>query len=200
MAFTVEDGTGLSAANSYVSTAELATHHADRGNDISGFANTDRETALVRATDYVDKRFGHRFRGWRQSKSQALEWPRLSAFDNDEFLLSDVDDIPRNLKRAVSEYAFIALQISLLPIPARPYAVLDPATGIVSVTAQTSLLREKNVVGPIEEEKWFQEARSLKVGEGDSLSGNLNLPEYPAADEWLRELIKPPFATQIRRA
>lgn len=201
MAFTVEDGTGVAAANSYASVAAADTHHTDRGNTTwTGASNGDKEVALVRATDYVDKRFGRRFRGFRRTKSQGLEWPRLSAFDNDDFLLNDDDAIPRNLVKAVSEYALIALQIILLPVPARPYAVLDPATGTVSVTAQTSLLRDRQKVGPIEQDQWFQEREALKVGTGDSLSGNINLPEYPVADEWLRELIRPPFDVALRRA
>lgn len=201
MAFTVEDGTGLAAANSYVSVADADTHHTDRGNTTwTAASNGDKEVALVKATDYVDKRFGRRFRGYRTSKDQGLEWPRISAFDNDDYLLADVDDIPRQLVKAVSEYALIALQIILLPIPARPYAVLDPATGTVSTAADTSLLRNREKVGPVEQDQWFQEKKAMTPGAGNSLSGNINLPEYPAADEWLHELIRPPFDVELRRA
>ncbi len=34
-----------------------------------------------------------------------LEWPRLSVFDRDGFLLSGTDAVPRQLLNAVTEYA-----------------------------------------------------------------------------------------------
>lgn len=202
MAFTVEDGTGVAGANSYVSEADATAFHTDRGNTVwTGLSSPDAQVALIKATDYVDKRFGRRFRGFKQTKAQGLEWPRLSAFDNDDFLLNDMDAVPRQLVKAVCEYALIAAQIILLPVPARPYAVLDPATGTVTVTAQTNLLRDRQKVGPIEEDQWFQDnSKTVAVGAGDSLSGNINLPEYPAADEWLRELLRNEFDTQLRRS
>lgn len=203
MAFVVEDGTGLSTANAYISTAFADTYHVDRGNAAWTGATTDKETAIVRATDYVDKRFGPRFRGFREGKSQGLEWPRLSAFDNDDFLYSDVDRIPRSLQKAIAEYAIIALNLDLLPIPSLPFSTRDKATGVVTTGASGQIQRKKEVVGPIEEETWFENTARLivraKPTVGDSaITSSWNLPEYPVADEWLQELLT--LATELRLA
>jgi len=195
VAFTVEDGTGLAAANAYVSEAYVDSHHSDRGNALWTGTTTEKEQAIVRATDYIDKRFGPKFRGFRETRAQALEWPRLSAFDNDYYLYNGDDDVPRSLQKACAEYALISLQIELLPIPARPFAVLDPATGTVTGNAsgQATLTRDK--LGPLEKERRFSDMTSLitrtKPGASTSyIVSDFNLPEYPVADEWLQELLK----------
>ncbi len=205
MTLIVEDGTGLSNANGYISEAFADAHHGDRGNAAWTGSTTSKEQAIVRATDYVDKRFGQRFRGSRQQKSQALEWPRISALDDDDFLLSDVDDVPRQLEKAIAEYALLAIQINLLPIPARPFAVLDPVTGTVTATGSGQVRRKKEKVGPIEEDTTFADTASLitrtKPGASSStVSSDFNLVEYPVADEWLRELLLPDFSVELRRA
>lgn len=62
MAFVVEDDTGVKSANAYVSVQEFKDYHADRGNALSG-GSGDQQKAIVKATDYIDKRFGARFKG-----------------------------------------------------------------------------------------------------------------------------------------
>ena len=54
MAFTVEDGTGLSDANSLASVAEFDAYCTERGIDVTGFADTTaKEVALVKGADYL---------------------------------------------------------------------------------------------------------------------------------------------------
>ena len=195
MAFVVEDGSGLDTANSYVSVAEFQLHHTDRGTDVSSFTDAQIQAALIKATDYVDKRFGRRFRGFKESKSQGLEWPRISAFDNDDYLFSGLDDVPRQLKRAIFEYGLIAAQIiDLLPIPAPAFAKLDPATGTVSGGESGQVVRKREQVGPLEEETWYaDQRRNIAVTRPSVQSGivsSISLPEYPAADLWLEELLE----------
>lgn len=207
MAFTVEDGTGVAGANAYVTVVVADTHHADRGNTSWAEApSTDRQIAIVRATDYVDKRFGKKFRGFKQTKTQGLEWPRLSAFDNDDYLLnSPTDGVPRQLQKAIAEYAFIALNITLLPLPALPFSTRDPVTGAVTSNVSGQVSRTKDVVGPIEEERWYQNTASqivrAKPGASESdMVSSFNLPEYPVADEWLQELLTSGASIELRRA
>ena len=109
MAFLVEPGTGIALSNAYDSVADIDTHHADRGNTAwADFTTPDKEFAIIRASDYIDKRFGIRFVGLRKIKEQGLEWPRLDAFDQDGFLLSGPDALPRQLLKACAEYALRA--------------------------------------------------------------------------------------------
>ena len=108
-------------------------HHADQGAaDWSNFTVPEKEQAIVRATFYIDKRFGRRFVGVRSTKGQGLEWPRLSAFDQDGFLLSDVDAIPRQLLRACAEYALRAAVCGILA-PDPPLPVPKRLGGLVAV-------------------------------------------------------------------
>lgn len=206
MAFLVEDGTGLALANSYISIAEADTHHGDRNQ--TAWTGTDpvKQAALIKATDYVDKRFGKRFRGFRESKTQGLEWPRIDAFDNDDFLYSDVDRIPRNLKKAIAEYALLALQlVDLLPTPARPFPILNPATGTVTSGGSSQVISKKEKVDVIEEETRFSDTSNLllKLKPGASLSSIVaagSLPEYPVADEWIQELLRSSISLDLGRA
>lgn len=65
MAFTVEDGTGVKGANSYVTTAFFKDYFKDRPED-APVANTDIQPLLVAATRYIDNTFRLRFKGQRQ--------------------------------------------------------------------------------------------------------------------------------------
>jgi len=203
MAFTLEDGTGVANANAYIDETFADTFHGDRGNTTWTIANTaDKQSAIIRATDYVDKRFGARFRGYKEHHDQGLEWPRISAFDNDDFLW---DGVPAPLEKAVAEYALIALQISLLPLPARPYSTLDPATGSVTSGVSGQVVSKREKVGPLEEETRYSDVsknayRTKPAAASSPLVSDFNLPEYPVADEWLKELLKNGFAVELRRA
>jgi hypothetical protein len=72
---TVEDGTGLPDADSYVSVAACDAYHAAMGNDGWDATVSAKEVALRRATQYVDSRY--RFRGAPLNVNQALDFPRI---------------------------------------------------------------------------------------------------------------------------
>lgn len=180
MAFVAEDGTGLATANSYIDVSYADTYHADRGNSSWALATeANKQAALIRASDYIDKRFGKKFRGRRQTKAQGLEWPRIGALDQDEYLLNGTEDaIPRQLKKACAEYALRALTTT-------PLAPDNSSVGL-------SLLREK--VGPIEVEK------KINRGSGkSSLVDATSIPDYPEADLWMKELLKSTISRDISR-
>lgn len=124
MSFLVEDGTGLAAANAYVSIAAADAYHADRGNtgwDTAGVK--EKQQAIVRATDYLDETFD--WQGRRLTETQALDWPRDAAFllDGTEV---DPDSVPPRLERACSEIALAALCRDV-----------DPDSDEVGATSQT---------------------------------------------------------------
>jgi len=203
MAFLVETGTGTPLANAYVSVAFVDTHHTDRGNTAwDDFDTTEKQSAIIRASEYIDKRFGRRFRGLRKTKEQGLEWPRLDAFDDDGYLLSGVDDLPRQLEKAASEYAVRAAICGTLapdaPLPV-PKQDLTDSTGTRPDQGETGqLTRTREKVGPLEEEKWFETnsqilAKNLGAGATgvkSSLVNDFLIPEYPEADLWLEELLR----------
>lgn len=212
MAFTLEDGSGIPGANAYLALAAFRTHHTDRGNTAhQDFIDSDVQAGIIRASEYVDKRFGMRFVGLRKKKEQGLEWPRTDAFDADGFLLSGVDDLPRQLEKAVAEYALRALICGVLapdpPLPV-PKQDLTDSSGTRPDQADTGqITRRRDRVGPLEEERWFEttsqaSARNLGVGARSvqsSLLNDFNIPEYPEADLWLEELLRPSGSVRLVR-
>lgn len=212
MAFTLETGSGVAGANAYIDVAYFRTHHSDRGNTAHlDFTDTDAQAGIIRATEYVDKRFGIRFVGLRKTKAQGLEWPRLDAFDADGFLLSGPDDLPRNLEKAVAEYALRALICGVLapdPVLPVPKQDLTDSSGTRDTDVVTGeVTRKRDKVGPLEEERWY-ETRSRSVtrslgaaarGVQSSLLNDFNIPEYPEADLWLEELLRSSMNVRLVR-
>jgi len=164
MAFTVEDGTGLSTSNTYVTVAEVNTYWTDRGGAPAAWTalgNTAKQGLIVKACDYLDVRF--RWRGIRQNESQNMEWPRLNAQKDDGAI---VIGVPTEVKEAVAEYATRAASSDLAPDPSYQ-----------DENAPLASKREK--VGPIEVEVQFEGGGSINT-----------FRKYPAADAKLRELIQ----------
>ncbi len=205
MTFLVEDGSGIPDANAYVSEAYADTHHADRNNTAwATFLTAEKEAAIIRASDYLDKRFASRFVGVRKTKSQGLEWPRVNAFDQDGYLLSGVDDIPRQIEKATAEYALRAVMCGVLapdapkPVPEQDLTNPDCETSRGDQGATGQITRKKEKIGPLEEDTWYETTsqtigRNLAAGATgvkSSLVNDFLIPEYPEADMWLEELLR----------
>ena len=102
---TVEDGTGLPGADSYVSVTDCEAYATARGMTFSASPIDDAEAALRRATAWVDGSFRARFPGRRRNgRGQALEWPRVSATDAEGNAIAD-DEIPVEIVHATCEAA-----------------------------------------------------------------------------------------------
>lgn len=114
MPLVVEDGTGLETANSYVSVADADAYHTLRQNttwtDLAIAA--DKEAALVKATDFLDERYGGSFKGRRKTDVQALGWPRSEVYDATGDAITGV---PELVKRATYEAALRAVSGELNP-------------------------------------------------------------------------------------
>lgn len=61
MTLIVEDGSGIASANAYITANEFKQYHAARGNPLEYDGSV--EQSIIRATDYVDRRFGRLFKG-----------------------------------------------------------------------------------------------------------------------------------------
>lgn len=70
MTLIVEDGSGVSGANSYVTPAFVTAYLTDRNRQTeSGWTSPEgvaESASVIAATDYIERRFGRRFRGQRQ--------------------------------------------------------------------------------------------------------------------------------------
>ena len=206
MAFIVEDGSGVEDATAYVAVAFVDEYHTDRGNVGWAGANDVKQQAIVKATDYIDKRFGKRFRGLRKSRQQALEWPRINAFDDDGFLLIGSDDIPRALQKACAEYALRALVLTqLAPDPALPFVTRDAIDSGVAQNQSVGEVTEKSVkVGQVEVSKTYKSLseNSSKMTQNTAVGAvpGLYIPAYPEADLLLNELVVSLTSREIVRA
>lgn len=109
MTFTVEDGSGVTDANSYLSIAGADAFHSDRGN--AAWTGTDavKQVALIKATDYITQTFDGRWAGCMVAEDQSLAWPRAGV----DYVDNDV--IPKALKQAVAILALEALSDDLNP-------------------------------------------------------------------------------------
>lgn len=172
MAFLVEDGTGLSASNSYLSVADFKTYHSDRGADFSAYSELDIQNALVQATDYIDRRYP--YKGYRsQGRDQALEWPRNSVVDPDGYTV-DSDSVPNEVEWACSDLALTALDQLLIPNLA-----FDSSGGFVT--------EQSSAVGSVKS--------TIKYS---TLQGRKQFAEYPNSDALLRRFVR--FEKQLVRA
>lgn len=108
--FVVEDGTGLSTANSYCSVATANAYHTSYGSPATWTAATtaQKEEALRIATQALDLRYGLRWSGYRQTAEQGLDWPRDYAYDQGGRAIGD-DDIPTRLAHATAYAALLHL-------------------------------------------------------------------------------------------
>jgi len=92
----VEDGTGLTNSNSYISEADFSTYATDRGVTISGTP----AALLIQAMDYIEQQI---FKGYKNTEAQALQWPRGNVTIDGYYI--DTDEIPLLLKDALCEVA-----------------------------------------------------------------------------------------------
>jgi hypothetical protein len=158
---TVEDGTGLTAANTCISLADATTYHALRGNEIWADASeSDQVVALIRATDYVESRWT--FTGTPLLTTQALSFPMAAKYLNNRG--ADVSStVPAEIAEATAEYALSVLGTGAALVD------LSPA---VDQTEPNSISYKREKVGTLEEETRFDTARGVKI----TLS-------YPTADK-----------------
>ncbi len=153
--FVVEDGTGLSTANSYLSVEDAATYHATYtgSDDWTSATDAEQKLALIQATQYLDAKYHSKWRGVRTNEDQALDWPRTEAEDDDGY---DIDDesVPVPLEQACAELALrVVLGDDLL-------AALEDSRQIIS---------ESTTVGPISESKTY--------ADGAAISSKLKFPK-----------------------
>jgi len=74
MAIVVEDGTGITGANAYVSTTYLDGWAADRGYSLAAYTTEQKEAAIIIASkDWID--LYHTFKGEKLSDAQGLKMP-----------------------------------------------------------------------------------------------------------------------------
>lgn len=129
MALIVEDGTGKSDAESYISVADADTYHSNRGNTAwADLTTTVKEQLLRKATDYLVQAYRMRWKGVRVSATQALDFPR-NFMEREDYEASSLngyqmiggnyyypsDNVPAEVKTSCAELALKANSGELAP-------------------------------------------------------------------------------------
>ena len=117
----VEDGAGLSNAESFCSVAEADTYHDKRGNAAWAAKSLgDKEAALRSATDYMEQTFRFEWDGYRYSDVQSLSWPRYEVRQRDTVYgyrywpaYYGYNTVPQLVRWACAELALRATQAAL---------------------------------------------------------------------------------------
>lgn len=127
---------GAADADSYATLAAADAYHTARGNATWTGADAVKESALRRATSWLDGTYGARWAGLAvNGRSQPLGWPRLDALD---FYGNEVDDttIPDEVVTATIEAALRELVEpgSLSPDVTPGRQVRSETVGPLSVT------------------------------------------------------------------
>ena len=184
MPLVVEDGTGLVGADAYTSVADADAYFLASANATwAAAAIPAKEVAIVKATRYMEKRFGTKWKGLIASSEQALGWPRRYVYDERGTEL--VDQVPVQIARACAEYAVQALVNPLIPETVYPIADGAPVPfGRIN--------RKVEKVGPIYEETYYSTdgAHASRVGSGSSLVDRDKVVQYPEADFLIGPFIK----------
>jgi hypothetical protein len=124
MALIVEDGSGKTDAESYISVSDATAYHAARGNAAWAALASDtvREQALRAATDYMLQAYRYQWAGSRKTATQALDWPRIDVprLDTRQPLYSlqsyyDESSVPTEVARACAVLALKASTGELAP-------------------------------------------------------------------------------------
>ena len=162
--FTVEDGTGLAAATSYLSIEDMEQLWDNAGYDHSALTDDQIKVLLNNATLSLDGQYGGRWPGTRGDTTQALDWPRSGVVDQDGFDRSSTT-VPPEIENAVSEIAFAD----------------NAGTDINPTSTETGALRSESVAveGAVKESKSYFEGTSQTY------------PTLPKVENALRRLLGP---------
>lgn len=121
MTLIVEDGTGKSNAESYITIADADTYHDNRGNtDWADLTTAQKERLLRIATDYMVAVYRLRWDGYRYVNTQALDWPRIYVPVRDICSVNaypeyvDFDVVPTLVQNACADLALKANSETLL--------------------------------------------------------------------------------------
>lgn len=145
MTLTVEDGSGLAAADAYDSVANVEAYLTLYGGPSvawNALDTTEQEVRVRTATRYLDAVYGPRWKGRRNSETQALDWPRSGAYDEDAYLVASTGaaSVPVPLRQAMAELAQLAATETLLPDLSSPGTVKSQSVRVGPISRSTEYM------------------------------------------------------------
>lgn len=149
MALIVEDGTGVSDANSYNSITEIRTYADLRGLSLPT-EDTEVEVLAIQAMDYLESYRG-KYQGSKLSPTQPLQFPRTGVvIDGYEF---EPSPLPVLLKQAHAQATAEAYETDLLPNPGQ--SVKKEKVDVIEVeyaeqlTSAVGFTKVENLIAPL---------------------------------------------------
>jgi hypothetical protein len=155
MAIVVEDGTGKTDANSYVSSADLTTYANNRSVTLSG-----GDEILYKAMDYIESQ---PFAGDKYTDEQALQWPRTGVYLYG--FTVNYDEIPQLLIDAVCEAA-IAIDGGAEPLAALGRTTSSESVGPISVSYEQGGREQTYMAACHAKLDRLLSGQSMRVGRG----------------------------------
>ena len=100
----VENGSGLTNSNTYISNADADTYFGSHlyATDWTGATEGNQDIALAMATRLLDDHFDYNGKATKQD--QALSWPRFDIHDKAGYFIPSTT-IPTPVKNATAEFA-----------------------------------------------------------------------------------------------
>ena len=189
MSLIVQTSEGVANANTYssITTADDYAELRSRSAWAAAAMNTKR-SALVNATDYMDRRWAQRLIGTKLSAAQYLEWPRTGY------------GLPLDIVYACIEYALYALSGDL-------FAEFNDAgrshggTGTTGIDTNQTITRQRRRAGPVEIETQFE--TGTRSSTTTTTTSNIMVVEsaagrYPRADFLMHRYLKQLSGRTIR--
>lgn len=168
-ALVLEDGSIVANANAYADRTFADVYFANRL-EARWTGNVEtKDAALIRATGWVEKRYGEKWKGTRVDSTQTLGWPR----DNFQLHGFDIDEtsMPIELQEATCEYALRALaRVDMAPDPDLPEGKGAPIEKTIELGRSALVIRN----------------RFARPGESP---GSETIPEMPEAEMLLGPLV-----------
>lgn len=183
MSIIVEDGTGKIDANSYVDLSFADAYFTERANSVwQSYFDNKKEAALIRATDYIEMRFGSQFSGSRlyPDNPQLLSFPRKDSNGNPigSYIYDIIDptliigiSTPTAIKRATCEYAVRAIVGEL-----------------ITDTSNVEVVNTRVKIGSIEKETTYP----------STIRQPKQFASYPAADLLIKPYLKSNSSQLVR--
>lgn len=108
MSYIVEDGTGKTDSNSYITVEFADSYHNDLGNDEwDTYSLPVQEKSCVKATAFIDLSFT--LSGYKNDRDQALEFPRTDVVDKNGYEIPN-DEVPIEVQKATADLALLFLE------------------------------------------------------------------------------------------
>lgn len=138
----VEDGTGLTGSNTYISAADADLYNANLGRaEWADLEADEKAAALIKASQYIDSAFN--WLGLKGSRAQALQWPRnlgidsagaaLPVIDRDGY---EIEGVPSEVVKATAEAAFLSLENDLFQVADPNGKIIRDKTDILETQYQ----------------------------------------------------------------